>query len=199
MNTSEVALNTSGLNASEIAVKGNTVYTNLNGNTNFTSCVPYLPILLGEVAVLEGAITIAKDEGTKAETSAERAATKKVKRTLKVIAALVNYEANGDETKLLTSGFDLKVITPPSPKTFNAKQGKVSGTVDLEVKSARNSAYMWEMSTDPIGAWTQIEVTVKSKTTVVGLTPGTKYWFRVALITGSGKNNYSDPHFVMVV
>ena len=199
MNIAELALNYKNLTASQIAIKGSNVYDHLNGNTNFTSCTAYLPILLGEVAILQAAITDAEDEGTKMETSAERAAEKKVKRTLKVIAAVVTYEANGDEVKLLSSGFDLKTFTPPGPKSFNAKQGKVSGTVNLEAKSFGNAAYMWEMSPDPIATWTQLVVTTISKTTVISLTPGVKYWFRVAVITSKGKNDYSDPHFVMVV
>lgn len=199
MKTPTIALNFSGLNAQDIALRGETVYNNLIGNVNFTSCAAYLPTLTTEVAALKAAIIIAKDEGTKAETSAVYDAEKKVKRVLKVISAVITFEAAGNETKLLTSGFELRAYTPPTPKSFNAKQGKLSGTVDLEINSYGAAAYAWEISADPISTWNPIALSTVSKTTVTGLTPGIKYWFRVSVTKGNAKLATSDPYFIIVV
>ena len=100
---------------------------------------------------------------------------------------------------MLTSGFNLKTIAPKSSKSFIAKQGKLSGTVYLEINSYGIAAYAWEMSTDPISTWTPVGLTTLSKTIVTGLTPGVKYWFRVSVTKGKGIAAVSDPYTIMVI
>jgi len=198
MKTAHVALGYKGLAASNLANFAETIYNGINGNINFTIASTFAPALLTATNLLKTAVSALKP-GDKVTTSTLHDAEKDVKRNLRAIAALVDFESNGNETTILSSGFSLRTFALPSLKLFTAKQGKLSGTVDLDTNSASNTAYVWEMSPDPIGLWTQLEITTLSKTTIIGLTPGVKYWFRVALITSKGKGDYSDPYMVHVV
>ncbi len=199
MKTSEIAYKFIGLDASGLAVKGQSIHDNLNANSNYPSCAAFLPNLQSAINTLTASITAGGSNPTPAQTGASHAAVYQLKRNLKVIGGLVNWDANGNEAILLTSGFDLKTITPKSPKSFNVKQGKLSGTVDLEINSYGNAAYVWEMSADPIGAWAKVDLTTLSKTTITGLTPGTKLWFRVSVTKGKTVAVISDPFTIMVV
>ena len=199
MDTKEVAYSFKGSDASGYAVSGQGVHDNLNGNVNYPSCVPFLGSLQSNINLLTAAITAGGSTPTPAQTGATHAAIKEVKHTLKVIGALVNYDANGDEAKLLTSGFSLKAYSPPSPKSFKAILGKLSGQIDLLINSYGAAAYFWQMSTDPIETWTQVDLTTLSKTTISGLTPGSKLWFRVSITKGNKVVLVSDPYFIMVV
>ena len=199
MNATEIAYKFIGLDASGLAVKGQSINNSLTGNTNYLSVVPFLGILQTNVNNVNAAIAAGGSTPTPAQTAAIRAAVKELKRILKVIGALVNWDANADEAKLLTSGFNLKIITPPSKKTFTATLGKLSGEVVLELNSFGIAAYNWEMSTDPISTWASIALTTYSKTVVTGLTPGQKYWFRVSVTKGKKVVVVSDPYYIMVV
>ena len=198
MTTARVALGYKGLNATELTNYTDTIYTSINGNTNFTALAGFIPLLFTANGKLKTAITNLKP-GDKVTTSTLHDTEREVRRLLRVIAAIVEFESNGNETLILSSGYSLRAITLPSTKNFNAKQGVLSGTVDLEINSYGSAAYVWEISPDPIGTWSPIALTTVSKTTVSALTPGVKYWFRVSITKGTTKLATSDPYMVHVV
>ena len=165
----------------DLSIYSPTIVTGLTGNPSFISTNPAIAVLGTANAVLISAIS-AQTAGNKSSTSAVHQAAAEVKRILRAIASSVEYTGNNNETTILSSGFNIKKPAVFEGKTFKAKQGVLSGTVDLEVNSYGIAAYLWEMSTDPIGNWQQVEATTISKTTIMGLTPGTKYWFRVRAI-----------------
>lgn len=199
MKTSSIVYNYAGLDASGLAVKAQSIYDSLNGNSSYPSPAAFLPILQTNTSALTSAVTAGGNTPTPAQTGAIHAAVHEVKRVLKVIGALVNWDANGNEAVLLTSGFDLKTFTPASPKSFKAVLGKLSGEIDLLINSYGTVAYFWQMSTDPISSWKQVDLTTVSKTTIKGLTPGTKLWFRVSITKGNKVILVSDPYTIMVV
>lgn len=193
-------LNLRGLDAAGLANKGQNVCDGVNANSSsFPSAMPFIGILQMNVTALNTAITAAGNDPTKVQTSAIRDAEKQLRRSMRLVCALVNWDGNGDATKLLSSGFDLKSNNPPSAKSFVAKLGKLSGTVELEINSYGNAAYTWEQSPDPIAAWSQCALTTLSKASISGLTPGQKYWFRVKVTKGSNLITTSDPYTIMVV
>jgi hypothetical protein len=76
------------------------------------------------------------------------------------------------------SGFDLKHHGVHVKPAINVKSTGVSGTIELTVKSpGKRSANEWQMSTDSV-TWTNLPATLEAKTTVSGLTPATKLYFR---------------------
>lgn len=182
----------------ELIIYSQHIHNTLLGNGNFNFTIPSLTDLQLANIVLDDAL-VNQSPGDTNSTGQVRAASRQVKRVLKAMAAHVDYAAFDNETLALSSGFSIKKPAVKDAKTFTAKQGKTSGTVNLYINSYGNAAYMWEVSADPIGQWKTLETTVVSKTTVNGFTPGNKYWFRVAVVTSKGKNDYSDPHVVHVV
>lgn len=136
--------------------------------------------------------------GNTASTANVHAKARNLKAYLKVYAVYVWKTSNGNEAMALSSGFTISKPASKGAKSFTAKNGSVSGTVLLETSYTAYAAFIWEISPDPIGVWTVIETTVNSKTVVTNLTPAVKQWFRVAVITSKGKQNYSDPFMVLV-
>jgi hypothetical protein len=198
MKTVKVIAYPIGLSDADLAIFSQSIYSYINGNINFGSLGAWLTQLSVANTKLNNAL-LAQKPGDKTSTSLLHAAAIEAKRILRALAANVEFISNNDEVIALSSGYSLKKPSLRDAKTFNAKQGIITGSVDLEINSYGTAAYMWEMSADPISTWSQIEITVKSKTTVTGLVAGTKYWFRVAVITSKGKNDYTDPHMVHVI
>ena len=198
MKTARVVLGYRGLNPSELITYSSGIYTTLNGNTNFPSAAPFVALLLTVNTALISAVAAAKP-GDKTSTSAMHDAENKTKRHLRVLGALVDFEADGDETKVLSSGFDLKTFTPPTPKSFTIKLGKLSGSVDMEINSYGSAAYKWLTSPDPIGVWTEVALTTVSKVSIGSLTPGLGLWGKVVVSKGTKIIATSDPYYIMAV
>ena len=198
MNTIKVLAYPKNISDADLIIYSQGIKTSVSANTIFSSLNPYLTSLQTANVNLNTAL-LAQKPGNKTSTSVLHNASNEVKRNLRVVASNVEFICNNNEAMILSSGFSIKKAAVRDAKSFNAKQGKTTGTVDLEINSYGNAAYQWEISPDPIGVWSPLEVTVKSKTTVSDLLAGTKYWFRVAVITSSGKTDYTDPHMVHVV
>jgi phosphodiesterase/alkaline phosphatase D-like protein len=68
----------------------------------------------------------------------------------------------------------------------------VSGDAKLVAKAvASRASYEWQYSTDQ-KTWTDAPTTLQSKTDVVGLTPGTAYFFRFRGTTKAGVGDWSQ-------
>jgi hypothetical protein len=200
MKTVKVAMNLNQLSPLQKTAFADVVFKSMTGNTHFISPYPALSALNTANINLKAAITAA-GLGTLQGVTDVHAKEIELMRVLRGIAGYVEFESNNSESIALTSGFDVKQPAARLAKTYNATQGLQSGTVVVETKYESNSSYIWEMCPDPIADlnWKQVAVTMQSKYTVIGLTPATKYWFRVAIVNKDGQQPYSDPHFVLVV
>lgn len=198
MNSFKVIAYSNGITNPDLKVHAQNVLNSLTGNVNFPSPYEPLTVITAAIGDLDTAITNQKP-GDVASTATLHAKATEVKACLKVLALYVWRKSNGDEAMALGSGFDISKPAGKPAKTFIAKNGSLTGTVLLETLSGGRAAYRWEISADPIGVWTEVTTSIISKHTVEGLIPGVKYWFRVALITSAGKQNYSDPYMVLVV
>ncbi len=195
-----IALHFRSYSAPQQTVFADKVIASLTGNTAFPSPYPTVAMLTTKNADLKAAIASASLGGldTTADVYAKQ---RELLRNLKAIAAYVEFESNTNEVTALSSGFDLKQSATKIAKSFSAKHGILSGTADLETKAGSNCGYIWHMCLDPLSSndWVQQKITMQSKTTLTGLTPGVKYWFRVALITKDGQQSWSDPYMLLVV
>lgn len=128
---------------------------------------------------------------------------------LQMMAALANYvmnKANGDETILVMSGFDLArpgVAKPPIgvPENFSIKNGINEGQVVCSVSRVQGAnSYIHEYTPDPLtptSEWKQ-EFTTQCKCTISDLQPGQKYWFRVAAVGPRKQVTYTNAQVRMV-
>jgi len=120
-------------------------------------------------------------------------------------ANYVNRIADGDGAIILSAGFNLaKPNTPGQRAEFTAENGAHSGTALLHhiaIEGAKS--YIWQYSIGETPAnetgWTIGAVTTKANAELTGLTPMTKYWFRVAAVTIDGTTAYSQPILLVVV
>ncbi|MFI5220351.1 MAG: fibronectin type III domain-containing protein [Bacteroidia bacterium] len=98
------------------------------------------------------------------------------------------------------SGFDLKNhgvhVKPP----LAAKHGSAEGDVLLVAKSAgARVSYQWQQSNDGITNWADFNITIQAKTTLSGLPPGTRIFFRVRPVLKDGPGTWSPTVSIIVI
>ncbi len=121
-------------------------------------------------------------------------------------AAYVDRIADGDDSVVLSAGFNLmKQRGPTNRSEFEVKRGDKSGTVVLRryiIQGAR--AYVWQYCAGDSPAtndaeWITAQVTTRATTEISGLTPLTTYWFRCAAVSAKGISGYSVPVMLVVI
>ena len=123
----------------------------------------------------------------------------------RILAAYVTRISNGDEEKILSSGFH----TTADRSTFQKAElsvisGNVSGSVSLVAKAIADAgAYIWyqaegALPTDDKG-WITAGHSKQASYSITGLTPGVKYWFRMQAVVTAGLNDFTAAVSIMVV
>jgi len=195
-----VVLNMRGLSASEKLTFANRIMRSMTANPNFATPTPTLLILQAVIADLDLAITNWR-KGAPLLTSQLQDAVAELIRTLKFMAAYVEYESHNDATKALSSGFTIKSESSHPATGFSGKNGNLSGSADLKTDAVRGAAFLWQQSKDPFSAdsWTGDKITNHGKYTYTDCVPLTKMWFRVALIIDDVEQEFSDPISINIV
>ena len=99
-----------------------------------------------------------------------------------------------------SAGMAVKRDRTQRARVFTAKPGRVSGSVDLEApRAGHRAAYEWAYSEDAGVTWVMLPVTVQARTTVSGLRPGSRVWFRYRAVTKAGTGDWSEVVEIMVV
>ena len=204
MPKAKAATNLKGKTVPELLETTDKVKTSLDGNASFS-------IDAAKITELETKRTTLGTKQTEAgmardaseQKTAERdAARKDLEDTLTELANTVNSKST-DEAVLQTSGFDVYIPGEKDPvelvqvQNLSATEGDDEGEIDLHWDRASGAtAYGIQQSLDPNNPtnWTNLEGVGKtSKTTITGLTSGTKYWFRVRAKRGNESAGWSDP------
>ncbi len=196
----EVTVNVKGLTPTMKLNLANHIYSSVNGNSNFTALFPTAATLLTVTNGFSTALSNQK-KGDKTSTATMKDALHKMMRTLKAMAACVEYLSNDNETIALSSGFSIKVHGVKTSGPLTLSHGAVSGTINLVHKSIRGASYKWQYSPDPITAtsWVDAGSTTVVKNSISGLIPGKVYWFRVATIKGRTQSNWGTAVSLMVL
>lgn len=172
------------------------VATAMTDNASFPAPNPTLAMFEADVAALATAeaAVLARTKGAaelrtvKLETV--RGDLEKLKTYVQGVADAAN-PANA-EAIIQSAGMDVRKITLHNKAEISAKQGSVSGSVNLAAKApAKRAAYAWQSSTD-LKTWTSMPQTLQAKTGVSGLTVGTTYYFRVQVLTMTGESDWSQ-------
>ena len=200
MKTVEVTVKVKGLSPTMKLNLANHIYDGVNGNSNFTALYPTPAMLQTAITDYSTALTN-QQKGNKGSTSAMKDAMHKLMRTLKAIAACVEYLSNDDETIALSSRLSFKVRGTRTSAPLSVKYGKVSGSVVLKTQRTRGAGYKWQYSTDPITAtsWVDAGDSTLVNHPLSGLTAGKVYWFRVAIVKGNTVGDYGSPVSIMVL
>ena len=119
---------------------------------------------------------------------------------MRKMANYVNRIADGDDTVILSAGFNLaKQPAPAIRPDFSVEQGEKSGSVTIRRQAVDGAkAYVWQYCSGETPAvndadWITAQVTSKASVELTGLSSMTKYWFRSAVVTTSGTSAYNAP------
>jgi hypothetical protein len=199
----KVKLNLRGLTALEKVALARQVVAALTGNANFENPNPALATVTAIANSVEqlNATAQAKRMEAKAATADAAEGEATLARTLSQLASYVESVSGGNETLIMSAGMGVRApqgasTALPAPTGLLATAGAHDGQLKAQwdrVKGARS--YVVQQSPDPPTAtsWTSSATVVKTKATITGLTPGQKYWFRVAAIGPGGQSGWSDP------
>lgn len=197
-----VVLGISHLSVHDLIGKTSAIIAAMTGNKSFPSPSPALAKVTSDSAALASAQTVAltKAKGTAAERNAKLAI---VVDDLKLLAAYVQGVANGDLAHAISiiesAGMSVrKPRTVPPKQDLALKHGVVSGVVEAIAKAqGPRSSYEWQWSTDG-KTWTAVPTTIRAKTSITGLTPGTTIYVRHAVVTKNGVGDFGQVVSMMV-
>jgi hypothetical protein len=199
----QVALGLRGMNVPQIIALAEHFTQHMTGNAYFSNPTPALATISSQAALVDKKYLIALThvKGASADMHEEL---KKLKTLFKGLAAYVETEANADvanSNKIISSaGMNERIKNSVTPKSFSVLLYKQVGSVKLDNKAIRNSAYIYEMTTDPNNpaSWMQIYAGNKVKFIKSGLTSGTRYFFRGAVVTQGMKGAYTPVKDVVI-
>ena len=180
------------------------VLAKLTGNPTFLSPDPTLAEALALLTQLEAAIVSASD-GSHTAISAVHDCEIATDKAFRGLALYVDKIADGDETKILSAGFQANNDRAPRVKVpLLANDGSHSGCVNLISDThPKGCAYIFRVSKDvlPIDAngWTVVATVAQSKYEVSGLVVGCYYYFDVAVVTATGTTDFCAPVKKLVV
>ncbi len=108
------------------------------------------------------------------------------------------------EAIIIASGMKMKHFTKAVIPDFLVKNGKLSGTVKLRVRATKRAVYIFEISTATTGSlndliWKTISIGSKASVIIMGLTPGTTYYFRYAKVIKNMQADFSEAMHIVVV
>lgn len=118
----------------------------------------------------------------------------------RTLAAYVERIADGDETKIRYSGFQVSKQPVTAQKALLAvEDGTHSGSVKLVAKAVdRAGSYIWQSSLDGI-EWIVVGNSTSSTYLLAGLAVATKYYFRVAAVTPEGVTDFTAAVLKVVI
>ena len=165
-------------------------------NTHFPAPTPSLATFQADIAALNTAETavLSRTKGAVEARDAKLAIVRADLENLKAYVQTVAASATPSDADAIieSAGLTTRKVTLHDKPALAAKQGSVTGSVNLVAKSAaKRAAYNWQYSTDQ-KTWTTVPMTIQAKTGFAGLTAGTQYYFRVQPVTESGVTDWSQ-------
>jgi hypothetical protein len=192
-----VALLLSKQSTSQVITEAKSIVQHMTGNATFPSPNPALTTVSTQIAALEASLaqSLTRVKGASTQTKADR---KIVEGSLKTLAGYVENIANQTPDTAVTvinsAGMQAKKHTQRNPKLFTVKQGATPGVVLVDSKAQRGGSYIYQFATDQTlaGGWTDGYKNTKVKGSIIGLTPGTRYFFRLATVSNKGESAWSS-------
>jgi hypothetical protein len=177
----------------------------LTGNANF----PDLPEALNDIGTKQ---TDWQKELNNSK-DGDHQATKKAKLIQNELASKVrkngnyiNNEADGDDVKLLSSGYWLiKEPVYQNKPDVKVVQGENSGTGNVVIEAIPGAiCYLVEFASDPCPLpdskeWNRLKMSSKSTVPFSGLEPRKLYWLRFCYLTVEKESDYNQPISFSVV
>ena len=180
-----VVLRLASLSVPEKIDTAKVIIFNMTGNEYFVSPTPALKEISKLADELQTAYEASRDSG-KEETAFMNAKAFELVTELNVLSNYVEAVANNDteigDVIIFSAGMDVKRTTNRQEQQFAVKNLEHSGFVFITSKIERRASYVWQYSLDQV-TWTDCNITRASSITIKELTPGSLYYFRVAVVT----------------
>jgi len=174
----------------------------LTGNPAFPATAPTLAAVTEAVTELQTAETaaLARTKGAVAVRNEKRTAlVTLLHQLLGQIQTAADASPATAASMIQSAGIAVKKTPVRAKRTFAAKPGAVSGSVTLVTDAAaRRAFYEWQYSTDGGKTWVSSASTLKTTTTVAGLTPGASVMFRYRAGTKTGEGDWSQTATIIV-
>jgi Fibronectin type III domain len=177
------------------------IVTNMTGNANFTAPIPTLAALTAKITDFQTQVqTVIEIQSNLRLALVDRDATRAgLEVMLTQLASYVEAAAAGNESKILSSGMEVRgALTPagplPAPQNLVASPSALEGQIDL-VWQAVPASSSYEVDCRQQGGaatWERVKTVTASRLTVVDLTPGVLYGFRVRAIGSAGASPWCD-------
>ena len=187
-----------GISIPEKTKFGRNVITKMTGNANFPAPDVSLSALAEKTNKLEEK-SIAALNGGKPETALMHKVETEWDDLMRLMALYVDRIADGNDAMILDAGFNLEKQRAPLVRSeLSAEVGDLPCTVSLRRQAYKGAkAYIWQICMNELpvdeNGWTITDVTSKASVVIENLTPLTKYWFRVAVVTSQGTTAYTAP------
>lgn len=182
----------------------NTIHNSMRNNSLFAGLAAKLAALLGNIGTLQSDETATKTKPPTKTVEERNASLVIVQNNLRGLRNDVQTLADADipnaETIITTAGMKVKKQGGINKQNFTAKNGEVSGTIDLAAKGVKErSAHDWAKSVDNEVTWISLTPTLAAHTTDTGLTKGDFIVYRHRTILKDGPTDWSDPIEVVVL
>lgn len=198
----KVKLNIKDRSIPERVARGHQMIQALTNNPNFPNPQPTLAVLTAVTDELEAAYaqqqadrqaalastTVTHDKNAAWEIEFRKAAS--------YVASVATDDAAVQSAGMAVAARASHSAADTAPSGLSVSDGDHDATLDLHFDRVPGAkSYVIEHSLDPPTAtsWTHAAVTTKSSVTIGGLVSGTRYWFRVAVVTSAGQSGWSDP------
>jgi len=182
-----------------LVTKAQVIHDNMNGNTHYPSPDPALDVLQTATTELKDAIVKAKN-GSKDDTSDKNAKRQILVDLLHRLSYYVQVTSNGDETIILSSGFDINkpagpVGALPKPDNFKVVIGANKGSIELSCDAVNHASfYEFQYTKTPVTAtsvWVMRTAT-KRRILIEALTSGQQYVFKMAAAGSDPNRTWTD-------
>ncbi len=174
------------------------IISKLTGNPYYVA--PYIPLAEATLAInaLETAYIAAQD-GSHMANSSMHDKELLVDNNFRVLAHYVNQIANGDETKLLSSGFNIsKEWTPITKPILSVVDGPHPGSAQASTTSLDGpGVHVWQIHKGGLPLleteWETVKMSPAASTVIEDLEIGTFLAVRVCAVTAKGTSEYCIP------
>ena len=198
MKTQKLLTDYSKLSDVNLDLKAKAIKNALTDNPNFTNLVVSLPDFTALQEDFEEALAMVGSRD-RIKIAFKNQSRLLLIQAMRQLAFDINSQANGDRTKLVSSGFDLPTVreSKPSitqPSEFKISDGLNQGELKFSCKKVHHAIiYLFEY-TDEIPnedtKWNVLSSTTK-KITIKGLRSGTRIYGRIRAIGTKGKETTS--------
>ena len=176
------------------------IVSKMTGNSNFATPNPALPVVTTAANALQTAYDNAQGGGP-AQTSLMHQKRVALELLLTTLGHYVEDRANdpanaaGPEAIVLSSGLNIKHISPRQKQVFSVNHGNIQGSVVLVAAHIVRGTHEWQYTNDinNSSAWVAVTPTIKANVTISGLERFKTYYFRHRIVSAGGYSEWENP------